>query len=125
MFFDGAGNVAHNANNDSTKTVGNDKTDKIGNNKKLEVGCDHIADVGNTHKVSVGGENSVFKMDNAGVIDLTGIDKITLKVGSSEIVITGTKITVTSAEVEIKGTGAAKAVFNGSTTITGTTVEIN
>ncbi|STD05772.1 Uncharacterised protein [Chryseobacterium carnipullorum] len=64
-------------------------------------------------------------MDNAGVINLTGVDKITLKVGSSEIKITGTKITITSAEVEIKGTGTAKAIFNGSTTITGTSVDIN
>ncbi|MBD3907185.1 phage baseplate assembly protein V [Chryseobacterium sp. Ch-15] len=124
MFFDGAGNVVHNANNDSTKTVGNDKTDKVGNNKKLEVGCDHIADVGNTHKVAVGGENSVFKMDNAGVIDLTGVSKITLKVGSSEIVITGTKISITSSEVDIKA-GSATANFKGDTKITGGQVDIN
>lgn len=124
MFFDGAGNVVHNANNDSTKTVGNDKTDKIGNNKKLEVGCDHIADVGNTHKVEVGKGKSVFTMDNAGVIDLTGIDKITLKVGSSEIVITGTKISITSSEVDIKA-GNAAANFKGNTKITGGQVDIN
>ncbi|MEG0929099.1 type VI secretion system Vgr family protein [Chryseobacterium sp.] len=124
MFFDGAGNVTHNANNDSTKTVGNDKTDKIGNNKKLEVGCDHISDVGNTHKVAVGGKNSVFKMDSKGVIDLTGIEKITLKVGTSEIVITGDKINIKSDKVEINGCGAT-AVFEGKTTITGTQVDIN
>jgi len=124
MFFDGAGNVVHNANNDSTKTVGNNKTDKIGNNKKLEVGCDHIADVGNTHKVEVGKGKSVFTMDNAGVIDLTGIDKITLKVGSSEIIITGTKISVTSSEVDIKA-GNATANFKGNTKITGGQVDIN
>lgn len=125
MLFDGAGNVVHNANNNSTKTVGNDKTDKVGNNKKLQVGCDHIADVGNTHKVSVGDGNSVFTMDNTGTIDLTGIKEVKLKVGSSEIIITSTKITITSAEVEVKGTGSAKAIFNGSTIITGTSVDIN
>lgn len=124
MFFDGAGNVVHNANNDSTKTVGNDKTDKVGNNKKLEVGCDHIADVGNTHKVAVGGENSVFTMDNTGTIDLTGIKQVKLKVGSSEIIITETKITVTSAEVDIKA-GNATANFKGDTKITGGKVDIN
>ncbi|AZA79543.1 Vgr family protein [Chryseobacterium sp. G0186] len=122
MFFDGAGNVVHNANNDSTKTVGNDKTDKIGNNKKLEVGCDHIADVGNTHKVAVGGKNSVFTMDNTGTIDLTGTKKITIKVGDSKIEITGSKIMITSTEVEIKGSGSSQAIFNGSTTISGSQI---
>lgn len=125
MKFDGAGNVLHNANNDSTKIVGNDKTDKIGNNKKMEVGCNHIADVGNTHKVSVGNEKSVFTMDNTGTIDLTGIKQIKFKVGSSEILITDTKITIISDEVEIKGKGSSKAVFNGSTKITGTSVDVN
>ncbi|SHF35206.1 type VI secretion system Vgr family protein [Chryseobacterium sp. OV279] len=125
MFFDGAGNVIHNANNDSTKTVGNNKTDKVGNNKKLEVGCEHIADVGNKHKVAVGGENSVFTMDNTGTIDLTGIKQVKLKVGSSEIIITETKITITSTEVEIKGSGSAKAIFKGTTTVTGDSVDIN
>lgn len=124
MFFDGAGNVIHNANNNSTKTVGNDKTDKIGNNKKLEIGCDHIADVGNTHKVAVGGENSVFKMDKTGTIDLTGAQKITIKVGESKIEITGSKITVTSAEVDING-GGATANFKSNTKITGGQVDIN
>lgn len=124
MKFDGAGNVVHHANNDSTKTIGNDKTDKIGNNKKLEVGCDHIADVGNTHKVAVGGENSVFKMDNTGTIDLTGIKQITLKVGSSEIKITTNKITITSEEVDING-GGATANLKKKTVIKGTTVDIN
>ncbi|WP_394801205.1 type VI secretion system Vgr family protein [Chryseobacterium gwangjuense] len=123
MFFDGAGNVVHNANNDSTKTVGNDKTDKVGNNKKLEVGCDHIADVGNKHQVDVG-KKSIFTMDSAGVIDLTGAQKITIKVGSSEIVITGTKISITSTEVDIKA-GSATANFKGDTKITGGLVDIN
>ncbi|AZB28180.1 type VI secretion system Vgr family protein [Chryseobacterium balustinum] len=124
MKFDGAGNVVHHANNDSTKTIGNDKTDKIGNNKKLEVGCDHIADVGNTHKVAVGGENSVLMMDKDGNIDLTGIKQITLKVGSSEIKITTNKITITSEEVDING-GGATANLKKKTVIKGTTVDIN
>ncbi|MDR6371999.1 uncharacterized protein involved in type VI secretion and phage assembly [Chryseobacterium bernardetii] len=124
MFFDGSGNVVHNANNNSTKTVGNDKTDKVGNNKKLEVGCDHIADVGNTHKVSVGKDQSVFTMDNAGVIDLTGAQKITIKVGNSEIVITGTKVSIKSDEIDISG-GGATANFKGITKITGSEVDIN
>ncbi|BFO66668.1 phage baseplate assembly protein V [Chryseobacterium sp. S0630] len=124
MFFDGSGNVIHNANNNSTKTVGNDKTDKIGNNKKLEVGCDHISDVGNTHKVSVGKDQSVFTMDNAGVIDLTGAQKITIKVGNSEIIITGTKVSIKSDEIDISG-GGATANFKGLTKITGSQVDIN
>ncbi|WP_294307423.1 phage baseplate assembly protein V [uncultured Chryseobacterium sp.] len=122
MKFDGAGNVVHNANNDSTKTIGNNKMDKVGNNKKLEVGCDHIADIGNTHKVEVGKGQSVFTMDNTGTIDLTGVKQIKLKVGSSEIIITESKISVTSPIVEIKGSGSSKAIFNGSTTIEGSQI---
>ncbi|QIY90832.1 type VI secretion system Vgr family protein [Chryseobacterium gallinarum] len=134
MFFDGAGNVVHNANNNSSKTVGNDKTDKIGNNKKLEVGCDHIADVGNTHKVEVGKGKSVFKMDNAGVIDLTGAQKISIKVGSSSIEITKDTITVKADTVNIEGVsitnvGKAKGnpgmVVDGNVTIKGGQVDIN
>ncbi|WP_370900678.1 type VI secretion system Vgr family protein [Chryseobacterium gossypii] len=124
MKFDGAGNVIHNANNDSTKTVGNNKTDKIGNNKKLEVGCDHIADVGNKHKVEVGKGKSVLIMDNTGTIDLTGVKQIKLKVGSSEIIITENKISITSTEVDIKA-GSATANFKGDTKITGGQVDIN
>ncbi|WP_294287580.1 phage baseplate assembly protein V [uncultured Chryseobacterium sp.] len=124
MKFDGAGNVVHNANNDSTKTVGNNKTDKVGNNKKLEVGCDHIADIGNTHKVEVGKGQSVFTMDNTGTIDLTGVKQIKLKVGSSEIVITPDKISITSAEVNIEA-GSATANFKNNTKITGGQVDIN
>lgn len=124
MKFDGAGNVIHNANNDSTKTVGNNKTDKVGNNKKLEVGCDHIADVGNTHKVEVGKGQSVFTMDNTGTIDLTGVKQIRLKVGSSEIIITPEKISITSTEVNIEA-GSATANFKNNTKITGGQVDIN
>lgn len=124
MKFDGAGNVVHHANNDSTKTVGNNKTDKIGNNKKLEVGCDHIADVGNTHKVEVGKGKSVFTMDNTGTIDLTGVKQVKLKVGNSEIIITSDKISITGAEVDIKA-GEATANFKGNTKITGGQVDIN
>ncbi|OCA76683.1 Vgr family protein [Chryseobacterium artocarpi] len=134
MFFDGSGNVVHNANNNSNKTVGNDKTDKIGNNKKLEVGCDHIADVGNMHKVEVGDAQSIFKMNNAGVIDLIGTDKITLKVGSSSIEITKNAITVKADTVNIEGvslTNVGKAagnpgmVVDGNVTIKGAQVDIN
>ncbi|WP_435523827.1 hypothetical protein [Chryseobacterium indoltheticum] len=91
---------------------------------KTEVGCDHIADVGNTHKVTVGDENSVFKMDNTGTIDLTGIKQITLKVGSSVIKITTNKIAITSEEVDING-GGATANLKKKTVIKGTTVDIN
>lgn len=124
MKFDGAGNVVHNVNKDSTKNVGNNKTDKIGNNKKLEVGCDHIADVGKTHKVEVGKGKSVLTMDNTGTIDLTGIKQIKLKVGGSEIIITENKISITSTEVDIKA-GSASANFKGDTKITGGQVDIN
>ncbi|WP_435384133.1 bacteriophage T4 gp5 trimerisation domain-containing protein [Chryseobacterium tructae] len=134
MFFDGSGNVVHNANNNSNKTVGNDKTDTIGNNKKLEVGCDHTADVGNTHKVDVGKGKSVFKMDNAGVIDLTGAEKITIKVGNSSIEISKTAITVKADTVNIEGisltnvgkkAGNPGIVIDGNVTVKGAQVDIN
>ncbi|MGL6128607.1 hypothetical protein, partial [Chryseobacterium artocarpi] len=94
----------------------------------------HIADVGNMHKVEVGDAQSIFKMNNAGVIDLIGTDKITLKVGSSSIEITKNAITVKADTVNIEGvslTNVGKAagnpgmVVDGNVTIKGAQVDIN
>lgn len=126
MKFDGAGNVVHNANNDSTKTVGNNKTDKIGNNKELKVGKNHTAKVGAKHTTDVGKGNSVLTMDKDGVIDLSGNTSIKLKVSeTSYIEIKSGKIIIKSDEIEVQGSGSAKAVFNGNTAITGKDVFIN
>lgn len=124
MKFDGAGNVIHHANNDSSKTVGNNKTDKIGNNKELKVGNNHSCEVGSQHKTDVGKGNSCLTMDKDGVIDLTGTNKVTLKVGASYIEITGSKISISSPEVDING-GGATANFKKKTTIKGSQVDIN
>ena len=126
MKFDGAGNVIHNANNDSTKTVGNNKTDKVGNDKKLKIGNNHTCEVGAKHKTDVGKGNSCLTMDKDGVIDLSGAQKITIKVCESKIEITPTSINLISktikingsTEVDINGAGAT-ANFKGNTTITG------
>ncbi|MDH6252787.1 type VI secretion system secreted protein VgrG [Chryseobacterium sp. H1D6B] len=116
MKFDGAGNAFTNANNDKVVNVGNDNKKTVKNNNTTNVGCTHTTDVGEGQ--------SVLTMSKEGVIDLTGAKEVTLKVGNSSIKITGTKITIKSDEVEIDG-GDAKAVFKGSTKITGKPVNIN
>jgi type VI secretion system secreted protein VgrG len=117
MKFDGAGNAVTNANNDKTVTVGNNNT--------VNAGAKHCTDVGEGQ--------SVLTMDKNGVIDLKGAKKVTLKVGNSYIEITGEKIVVYSKDIEItgqssttvKGSGSAKAIFEGTTKITGSQVDIN
>lgn len=116
MFFDGAGNSETNANNNKTVNVGNDNTKTVKNNNTTNVGCQHKTDVGKGQ--------SVLTMGKDGVIDLNGAQKVTLKVGNSEIVITADKISITSTEVDIKA-GDATANFKGSTKIAGTQVDIN
>ena len=58
------------------------------------------------------------------MIDLTEPRKLPLKVGNSEIIITGTKVSIKSDEIDING-GSATANFKGLTKITGSQVDIN
>ncbi|WP_394330993.1 type VI secretion system Vgr family protein [Chryseobacterium taiwanense] len=117
MFFDGAGNSETNANNN--------KTVNVGNNNNVNAGTKHCTDVGKGQ--------SVLTMGKDGVIDLSGAQKVTLKVGNSFIEITGEKIVISSTDIEVtgsssstvKGSGSAKAVFKGNTTITGDKVVEN
>jgi len=117
MFFDGAGNSETNANNN--------KTVNVGNNNNVNAGTKHCTDVGKGQ--------SVLTMGKDGIIDLSGAQKVTLKVGNSFIEITGEKIVISSTDIEItasssstvKGSGSAKAVFKGNTTITGDKVVEN
>lgn len=117
MFFDGAGNSETNANNN--------KTVNVGNNNNVNAGTKHCTDVGKGQ--------SVLTMGKDGIIDLSGAQKVTLKVGNSFIEITGEKIVISSTDIEVtasssstvKGSGSAKAVFKGNTTITGDKVVEN
>lgn len=123
---------------DVTTEVSNNNTEKIGVNRTINVGTNNTINIGSKDG---GGSNAVLKMDNGGNISLTCDTEIKLETGSSSITmgkdgtitIKGTKITIdgstnvnlTSADVDIKGSGTAHANFNGLTTITGSEVDIN
>lgn len=118
MFFDGAGNAETNANNN--------KTVNVGKNNTVNAGTKHCTDVGKGQ--------SILTMGKDGIIDLSGAQKVTLKVGESYIEITGSSITVKSATVNIEGTsttnvgktaGSPGMVVNSNVTITGGKVDIN
>lgn len=139
MFFDGAGNALTNANNDKTVTVGNNNTVNVGSVSSINVGGKEG-----------GGANSMLKMDNAGNIILECDTNITIKTGSSSIILTtGGDITIEGLNVKVIGkttTELGKAAANpgikidsdinakaakintsssGPTNITGADVEIN
>lgn len=95
--------------------------------------------------INVGGKEkappqAMLKMHNDGKIvmdakdtyELTAVTSITLKVGASSITMTPTEINLTSESIIVNGTkqtaingsGAAKAVFNGTTVLDGSQVHI-
>jgi len=122
----GDGDISTSVSNNSDEKIGNDETVKIGNTSKINIGTKSTHDVGEGQ--------SVLTMGNDGVIDLSGKTSVKLKVSdSSYIEITSGKITIQSDVIEIKGktssliqgSGTAKAVFNGNTTITGDKVVEN
>lgn len=126
MKFDGAGNAMTNTNNDKIVNVGNDNTKTVKNNNTTNVGSKHTTDVGEGQ--------SVLTMGKDGVIDLSGAEKVTLKVGESYIEITGTSITVKSDTVNIEGVtttnvgkkgGSPGMVVDSNVTIKGGQVDIN
>lgn len=126
MKFDGAGNATTNTNNDKIVNVGNNNTKTVKNNNTTSVGCKHTTDVGKGQ--------SVLTMGKDGVIDLSGAEKVTLKVGESYIEITGTSITVKSDTVHIEGVtttnvgkkgGSPGMVVNSNVIIKGGQVDIN
>jgi len=81
MKFDGAGNATTNAN------------------------VNHDVNAGSQHKTKVGKEGeSTLTMNAAGVIDLSGKSKVTIKVSETSFIeITGTSITVKSDNVIVSG----------------------
>ena len=105
-----------------------------GGNAHTKVNCKHNIDVGNTHTTDVGKGASKLTMSNGGVIELSGNSSITLKVGSSSIVIDGTSITVKAETVNIEGTSTTSVgkaggnpgmVVTSNVVIKGGEVDIN
>lgn len=90
MKFDGAGNASTTANK----------------NKSVTVGKDNTVSAGNMHKTDVGKGNSVLTMGKDGVIDLSSIEKLTLKVGGNSIEISTAGIKVNGGKIEITGEGS-------------------
>nr|WP_228452301.1 phage baseplate assembly protein V [Chryseobacterium sp. c4a] len=90
MKFDGAGNADTKANK----------------NKSVTVGQKNTVNVGDTHKTDVGNGQSVLTMGKDGVIDLSSLDKLTLKVGDNSIEISTAGIKVNGAKIEITGEGS-------------------
>ncbi|WP_454045066.1 type VI secretion system Vgr family protein [Chryseobacterium sp. Marseille-Q8038] len=90
MKFDGAGN----ANTNATK------------NKSVSVGEKNTVTVGDTHKTDVGNGQSVLTMGKDGVIDLSSLEKLTLKVGDNSLEISTAGIKVNGTKIEITGEGS-------------------
>ncbi|WP_185133775.1 type VI secretion system Vgr family protein [Chryseobacterium indologenes] len=90
MKFDGAGN----ADTKATK------------NKSVTVGEKNTVTVGDTHKTDVGDGKSVLMMGKDGVIDLSSLEKLTLKVGDNSLEISTAGIKVNGAKIEITGEGS-------------------
>ncbi len=90
MKFDGAGNANTNTNK----------------NKSVTVGKKNTVTVGDTHKTDVGNGKSVLTMGKDGVIDLSSLEKVTLKVGQNSIEISTAGIKVNGAKIEITGEGS-------------------
>ncbi|MFD1603398.1 contractile injection system protein, VgrG/Pvc8 family [Flavobacterium artemisiae] len=134
------------------ETVSNDKkgswkqSTPDGNYLELDGSCNIINNAVSTLTVNVGAKEdappqAMLKMQSDGKIivdakdtfELTAVTSITLKVGNSSITLTSEKIDVKSESIVINGTkqtaingsGSAKAVFNGTTVITGSQVDIN
>ncbi|CAM2851796.1 Vgr family protein [Chryseobacterium flavum] len=105
MFFDGAGNASTHANNNKTVTVGNNNTVNVGSISAINVGGKEG-----------GGANSILKMDNSGNITLECDTNITIKTGSSSIILnTNGDITIEGLNVKVIGkstTELGKAAAN-------------
>ncbi|MCG8610384.1 MAG: type VI secretion system tip protein VgrG [Pseudomonadales bacterium] len=104
--------------NNHTESVGNNMDITVSNNRSLNVSANHDISVGANQSTSVSGNDNLSVSGNlsenvsgnfthdANNITITGKSKITLKVGSSSVVIDGSGVT-------IKG-GGATGVFKGS-----------
>ena len=115
MNFDREGNAITNTNN----------------NHQVNAGCQHATNVGKGA--------STLTMDSNGVIDLSGKSKVTIKVGSSTIMLTENDISINGTTIKIIGnnniiTGLSNTKIDGATanietsgliTIKGSETDIN
>lgn len=116
--LDGDGNLNTKISLDYTENVGGNQTTNITKNHELNIDINSTTNVKDTLTINIGGCQSFLSMDKDGNISLESNTNIKLKVGTSSIDISATKISITSDEVDIKG-GGATANFKGDTTIKG------
>ncbi len=116
--MDGSGNMSTSVDSNSDTVVGANSTETIGALKSISVG--------------EGGE-ATLGMDSGGNIEIKGNTMLKLIVEESIIEITSKQIKIKSENIliegtqkaEIKGSGEAKTVYQGTTIITGEEVDIN
>ena len=104
-------------------------------NSTLKAKATHSVNAGSNASINVGKGKSVLEMSSGGNIKLKGESTITLSVGSSEIIIANTSITLKSENIYVKGTSQSvigpnmekgvKVEGGGSVDIVGEPVNIN
>ena len=104
-------------------------------NSTLNAKATHSVNAGSNASINVGKGKSVLEMSSGGNIKLKGESTITLSVGSSEIIIDNTSITLKSENIYVKGTSQSvigpnmekgiKVKGGGSVDIVGEPVNIN
>ena len=104
-------------------------------NSTLNAKATHSVNAGSNASINVGKGKSVLEMSSGGNIKLKGESTITLSVGSSEIIIDNTSITLKSENIYVKGTSQSvigpdmekgvKVEGGGSVDIVGEPVNIN
>ena len=104
-------------------------------NSTLNAKATHSVNAGSNASINVGKGKSVLEMSSGGNIKLKGESTITLSVGSSEIIIANTSITLKSENIYVKGTSQSvigpnmekgiKVKGGGSVDIVGEPVNIN
>ncbi|MES2740892.1 MAG: type VI secretion system tip protein TssI/VgrG [Pseudomonadota bacterium] len=123
---------------DQKLDVGNDRTVAIKHDQKLDVGNDQTEHVGNDHQVTIGRNQTVAitgdqKITVSKTIVIEATTSIELKVGGSSIKIEPAKITIHSAQLELRADANAKleagAMMDlkagGVMTVAGALVKIN
>ena len=104
-------------------------------NSTLNAKATHSVNAGSNASINVGKGKSVLEMSSGGNIKLKGESTITLSVGSSEIIIANTSITLKSENIYVKGSTQSvigpnmekciKVEGGGSVDIVGDPVNIN
>lgn len=140
---DGAGIEIKDRNGNHVTLSGTgDVTTKVSNDNNEDIGNNYTTNVKKKTTINVGDGKSIITMDDKGKISVESIKEIKFKTGSSSITlyedgcinIEGLNITIngkqsvcniSEGEVYLKGSGLAEALFNGSTIIKGSQVDIN